>query len=189
MKHSPVKEAMIQAATQLIEQSSGNIAEITTRAIAEKAGVGIGLINYHFQSKDYLITLCVQRIISQVIARFAADAPAYQDDQERLTGWAIYVFDFLFEHPAISRISILGDMADYSTDSNSAKTQKGFMMALGQNVPDSDKPLLSFILTSAMQTAFLSRHVSKELLGYDFQNSTDRSAFIKSLVTALFEGN
>ncbi|HHV12263.1 MAG TPA: TetR/AcrR family transcriptional regulator [Clostridiales bacterium] len=183
-----VKEKIINVTTELIQQGSGNIADITTREIAQRANVGVGLINYHFQSKDNLITICVQRIIKQVVIGFSPDAKAYQGDKERLTDWAARVFGFLFENPAISRISILGDLFDYSMDSNSVRTQKGFGLAMKKEVGESDKRMLSFILTSAMQTAFLSSKASVELLGYDFNEPSDRKAFITRLVAVLFDG-
>jgi len=183
-----VKENIISVTTDLIEQSNGNIKNITARAIAEKAGVGLGLINYHFGSKDNLVATCVQRIIGKVIMGFSTEKE-YANDKERLTAWAIYVFDFLFEHPAISRISILGDLQNYTIKCNSVYSQKGFMLALTKDIEDKDKPLLSFILTAAMQTAFLSGTAAKELLGYDFMKQTDRIAFIKKLVTAIFDDN
>jgi len=183
-----VKENIISVTTDLIEQSNGNIKNITARAIAEKAGVGLGLINYHFGSKDNLVATCVQRIIGKVIMGFSTEKE-YANDKERVTAWAIYVFDFLFEHPAISRISILGDLQNYTIKCNSVYSQKGFMLALTKDIEDKDKPLLSFILTAAMQTAFLSGTAAKELLGYDFMKQTDRIAFIKKLVTAIFDDN
>jgi AcrR family transcriptional regulator len=109
-KSSNIKENIIEVTTELIRQSGGDINDITIRMIAEKANVGTGLINYHFQSKENLITLCVQRIIENVVMEFSPLDRHYQNDRERLTDWAIQVFDFLFENKAISRISILGDL-------------------------------------------------------------------------------
>jgi len=185
---SNVKENIIKATTELIQESSGNVADITTRAIAKKANVGIGLINYHFQSKENLITICVQRIIETVVSSFSTAGKNHESDKDRLTDWAIQVFDFLFENNAISRISILGDLSDYSVDSNSVKSQKGFMLAINKDIKDSDKNIISFILTATMQIAFLSSKTSRELLGYDFNNRSERNSFITKLVSALFDG-
>jgi AcrR family transcriptional regulator len=41
---------------------SGDIKKITIRRIAEEAGVGVGLINHYFETKDNLIEVCVQKI-------------------------------------------------------------------------------------------------------------------------------
>lgn len=66
-KSDNVKEAIIAATIDLIVNSDGNIDEITTRIIAYKANTSVGLINYHYQTKDNLIEICVQQIIGNVI--------------------------------------------------------------------------------------------------------------------------
>lgn len=109
----------------------------------------------------------------------------YVTDKERLIAWVTYVFDFLFEHSGISRISILSDLQNYTMDCNSVYSQRGFMLAITQEIEYKDKALLSFILTAAMQTAFLSGTVATELLDYDFTKQSDGAAFIKKLVTVI----
>lgn len=182
------KDRIIEVTTGLIEQHNGNTKSITARMIAEKSGVGLGLINYHFGSKDNLITTCVQRIIGKVIEGFETNKK-YASDKERLTAWAINVFDFLFEHKAISRISILGDFQNYTIDCNSVHSQRGFMIALKNDIPDKDKRIISFIITAAMQVAFLASETVKELLGYDFKKKENRASYIEKLVSVLFEDN
>ena len=190
---SRVKENIIRATTELIEQSSGRIHEITSRKIAQQAGVGLGLINYHFGSKENLITICVQRIINNVVMCFSQKKDTADrsnlSDEERLADWAKQVFDFLFENHAISSISILGDMQNYHIESNSVYTQKGFRKAIqDQEMPEGDKRLLVFMLTGAMQIAFLSGNTTKELLGYDLTIKEQRDLYIEKTVNILFAG-
>lgn len=182
-----VRERIIKTTIALIEQYEGDTKRITARVIAEKAEVGLGLINYHFGSKDALITECVQRIISEVVTGFHMEKE-FSSDQERLTAWAAHVFDFLFEHSAISRISILGDLQHYTDNCNSVCTQHGFMRSLKEDVSNQDRSLLAFILTSAMQTAFLGSEAVHQILGYDFSRPEGRRAYIERLVDILFEG-
>lgn len=182
-----VKDRIIEATTELIEQNNGNMKDITARMIAAKADVGLGLINYHFGSKENLITECVQRIISQVVAGFHMEQE-FQTDKERLAAWATRVFNFLFEHSAISRVSILGDLQKYTENCNSVLTQQGFSMSLKNHISKEDKSMLVFILTAAMQVAFLGNETVKQLLGYDFTKTDDRAAYIGKLVDILFEG-
>lgn len=186
-KNENVKDRIIEVTTELIEQYDGNTKNITARMIAEKAEIALGLINYHFGSKDELITECVQRIIGKVVADFHMNQE-FQSDKDRLTAWAIYVFDFLFENSAISRISILGDFQNYVENCNSVYTQYGFMHSLKNDISDKDKPILVFILTAAMQAAFLGSKTVKQLLGYDFAKSEDRAAYIRKLIDIFFEG-
>lgn len=185
-KNAGVKNRIMEAATELIEQHNGNIKDITARMIAAEADVGLGLINYHFGSKDKLITECVQRIIGKVVTEFQM-TKQYDTDKERLTACAAYVFDFLFEHSAISRVSILGDFQNYTENCNSVLTQRGFSLSL-KNGTNEDKALFGFILTAAMQAAFLGSETVRQLLGYDFMKTEDRAAYIGRMVDILFNG-
>ncbi len=186
-KNENVKNRIIEATTELIEQHNGNISEITARMIAKKADIGLGLINYHFGSKEKLITECVQRIIGKVVTGFQMPKQ-YESDKERLTACATYVFDFLFEHSAISRVSILGDLQNYTENCNSVFTQRGFSLSLKNGISNEDKSMFVFILTAAMQVAFLGSETVKQLLGYDFTKNEDRAAYISKLINILLEG-
>ena len=187
------KETIINVTTELIETSGGDVNQITSRRIAERAGVGLGLINYHFGSKENLITICVQRIINQVVMCFSPDQRDYSEkdglaDRERLADWAKQVYDFLFGNRAISYVSILGDMQNYQEKSNSVYTQKGFSQAIRSDMDEDTKRMVAFMLTSAMQTAFLAGEASKKILGYDLTVKQQRDAYIDKLVGILFIG-
>lgn len=187
-KNEGVKNRIIEVTTELIEQYNGNAKSITARMIAEKAGIGLGLINYHFGSKEKLINECVQRIIGKVVAEFQMTGN-YETDKERLTICATYVFNFLFNHSAICRISILDDLQNYTENCNSVLTQQGFSLSLKNDISNRNKPIIVFILTAAMQVAFLGNKTVKQILGYDFTETEDRAAYIKNLVDILFEGS
>ncbi len=187
------REVIISVATEMIQASGGNLQEITSRRIAERSGVGLGLINYHFGSKENLIAICVQRIINQVVMCFSPIQKYEKEnngltDKERLADWAKQVYDFLFGNRAISYISILGDMKNYHKQSNSVYTQKGFSRAIRSDMDEETKQTLVFILTSAMQIAFLAGNSSKEILGYDLTMKEQRDAYIDKVIEILFEG-
>ncbi|MCM1539288.1 MAG: TetR/AcrR family transcriptional regulator [bacterium] len=182
-----VKEHIISVTTDLILQYDGDIDHITARMIAGQADIALGLINYHFGSKENLITECVQRIVGKVVSSFQM-TQTFETDKERLTAWAVSVFDFLFEHSAMAHISILADLQNYTARSNSVLTQRGFLFALKNDVADEDRAILAFTLLSAMQTAFLGNETAALLLGYDFNKKEDRAAYITKLVNVLFDG-
>lgn len=188
-----IKEAIIQATTELIEGSDGNIDSITARSIADKSKVALGLINYHFGSKDNLIALCVQRIINKVLMNFAPDKKdnTIDDgltDKERLTSFAQQTFQFLFENYAMIKISILSDFKNYRPKSNSFYTQMGVRFALGSNIPEEKKQLIAFSLTSILQTAFLTGKDAKQIMGYDLADRCERDRFVADTVSMLMEG-
>ncbi len=64
------KEAIIQAAIDLINEKGEDMNTITVREICRKANVGLGLVNYHFGNKDRLIELCVEHMVSDIVDIF-----------------------------------------------------------------------------------------------------------------------
>lgn len=178
------KERIIRASMDLIRESSGNIDQITIRAIAEKAGVGIGSVNYHFQNKENLITLCVQRMIGEVISNYR---PA--EGQERnLAANVKAVADFLAENPALSQFSILGDHYAPQKSDNTMKTVQGFSTFLPENnIPDSEKKLRIFTLVSVVQALFLRREMSGEIFGSDFRDKHQRDWLLDRIIQWLFQ--
>ncbi len=182
-----VKERILRATCELIEAENGEVQRVTARRIAARANVGLGLINYYFGSKDALITACVQRIIGDVVAGFRLEQD-YPTDQSRLTACATSVFEFLFAHPTVSRISILGDFQHPAADSNTARSQHGFQSALTSDIPPSRRALLSFVLTAAMQAAFLARAFGQSATGFDLSDPAGRAEFISELVAMLCKG-
>ena len=191
--NNEIRELIINTTTELIEQSEGDIKAITTRLIAEKSGVALGLINYHFENKDNLIALCVQRIINKVLMQFAPDKTDYTiadglTDKERLISFAQQTFDFLYANHSIIKISILSDFANYHPKCNSLFTQMGFRFALRETIPEHKKQLIAFSLTSIMQTAFLSGENSVAITGYNLMEKAQRDRFISDTVSMLMEG-
>ena len=64
------KEAIIQATIKLIEEKGEHLEEVTVREICKRAGVGLGLVNYHFGNKDKLIEQCIERMINRTVEHF-----------------------------------------------------------------------------------------------------------------------
>ena len=187
------KESIIQAAIGLIEVSEGNIRNITARSIADKSGVSLGLINYHFGSKDNLIALCCSRIINKTLLAMSPENIDYKKDdgltdKERLISYAKQTFEFIYKNVSTVKLSVLSDLQDYSPDCNSALTQKGFLLALRGDMPESLKKHIVFSLASIMQSAFIAGDNAKEITGYDLKTAKQRAKFISDTVNMLFEG-
>lgn len=193
MKEEQVRDRIIETTIELINKNAGDINKVTARLIAHHAGISLGLINYHFVNKNNLILECTQKIINKVVMTF--DPQINQDKTKgveagriRLTKTAQQVFDFLFKNRAISKISILGDMQEYESDSNSVHTQMGFMYVIGDAMSNENKRLISFILTASMQSAFLAAEVSDGFMGYNLTKEEQRNKFIADTVNTLFYG-
>lgn len=185
------KEKIISVTTELIIESQGDLSQVTARKIASRAEVGLGLIHYHFENKDRLITECVQRIIYKEIRAFVPQNTEYSDnpieaDKQKLTYWAKQVFEFFYANKSISRVSILGDLQNNHTSSNSVDMQRGFLRALTSDLDEEKKKFKLFLLSSIMQAAFLQDNTVKDRLGFDLTKQSERELFINAVIDEIF---
>ena len=189
-KANMVKERIIKATIHLITESDGDIANINTRAIAERANVGIGLINYHFQTKENLLEICVGRIIGKVITAFnPLPLPTTQTPDALLKHSMKLVFDFLIENPAISRISILSDFKNPQMNDHTMKSATGARQKMSNlDMPERERLVLSFALVSLMQAFFLRKEQSGELFGYDINIKEQRDEVLDLIIDKLMGG-
>ncbi len=74
---SAAEEALLDAAERLLVEVGS--AGITTRRLAEEAGVNHGLVHYYFGSNEHLLVRALERFTERLVARqrdlYAADMP------------------------------------------------------------------------------------------------------------------
>jgi AcrR family transcriptional regulator len=182
MKSDISKENIIQQTICLIQESDGIIENITIRKIAERAQVGVGLINHYFNSKENLIEICVQTIISGVIGAFRPALSDSEDSVERTKTVVKQVIDFLMDNQQISKISILGDLKQPKLMDNTMKTALGFAIRLSGGEVTQVHKVNGFMITAVLQEAFLRKDCLKESLGIDFYDKKQRDLFIDDIV-------
>jgi len=180
-----VKEKLIEVTIDLIKETDGEVDKITIRDIAKRAGVGIGLINYHFQSKKNLLDICVQKIISGVIAQSNPDM-AQLSPMERLKRSVKIPIDFLMDNPEISKISVLGDLTQGKNDDNTFKTLSKYYCHACNLGEDEDAFFKTAFLIHGLQGIFLRWELYKEK--FDFSDKAQRDSLIDSLVEKIFGG-
>lgn len=187
------KEAMMQAAISLIKQKGDRLDEITVREICKKAGVGLGLVNYHFGNKEHLIELCVERIINGIVARFLT----LQEKTEGLTPFEKLDYlggmtlDFLFEHEAVSRISILTDMRSPRENDNTHRTYAAYLPLVSACRPDWDGETVrrkTFCLITVMQQVFLRHEAVSQASGIPLETRKARRAFHTQILHDILGG-
>lgn len=179
---STTEKDIIDAATFLLLESKGEFQKVSVRKIAQRANVGIGLINYHFKSKDKLLDICVQNIVNRHISGFKPSKKG-QSVRESLYIVGKDVADYLWDNKNVSKISIISDFKNPKLDDNTMKTVAGIDFVYGKGTDSFN----SFLLASALQAVFLKSDVVKSL-GYDTENKQVRDKLIEYLVDKLIFG-
>lgn len=186
------KEAIIQATAKLIEEEGEHLEKITVREICKRAGVGLGLVNYHFGNKDKLIEQCIERMINETVERF-------QNIQEKTEGLTPFekleylgnmTLDFLFEHYAVSKISVLTDMQTPKDNDNTNRTYRAYLPLVAACRPDLDGSGVrrkTFCLITAMQQMFLRYETVSKLMDIDLTKKENRKAWHTQMLHDILE--
>lgn len=185
------KEAIIQATIALIDEHGEDPAVVTVRDICRRAGVGLGLVNYYFGSKEQLIELCVGRIINSVVARFVImrEQTRSLPPLTALERLGLMTFTFLIEHEAMCRISVLSDLRAPMPGDNTDRTRQAFLPLISACRPNWSAEKVgrkAFLLISSLQLAFVRREV---LLteGVDLRDPDQRRAFHSRMLREVME--
>ncbi len=186
------KEAIIQATIELIEENGEHLEEITVREICKRAGVGLGLVNYHFGNKDKLIEQCVERMINGTVERFQSIRQKTDEltSFEKLEYLGNMTLDFLFEHYAVSRISVLTDMQSPKEGDNTCRTYAAYLPLVAACRPDLDEAAISrktLYLITTMQQMFLRYETISQTLGIDLSKRENREIFHTQVLHDILE--
>lgn len=181
------KEAIVQATIALIEEKGEKLNTITVREICKRAEVGLGLVNYYFGNKDKLIAFCVEKIINGIVEKFAAIREQTKNFTpfEKLNFLGNMTLDFLFEHYAVSKISIMTDMQTPKENDNTHGTYSAYLPLVSACRPDwgeSKVKRTTFCLITAMQQAFLRSDILLLSQGVNLKNKAERRRFHRQLL-------
>ncbi len=186
------KEAIIQATTELIEEQGEKIDTITMREICKKANVGLGLVNYYFEGKDKLIDLCVEKIINGIVDKFNLIRTQTKDctPYEKLDRLGNMTLNFLFDHYAVAKVSIMTDMRNPKENDNTHRTYLAFLPLVAEVRPDWDDGKIkrsTYCLITTMQQAFLRHEIILLTQGINLLNAEERKAYHSQMLKDILE--
>ncbi len=183
-----IKNQIIDATIVLIEENGSNTDKITIQNICDRVGIGSGLVNYHFQTKENLIAQCVQKMIGDVIGKFDTVYNALKDmtPEEKLRFMAKSTCSYLVSHESISRISILSDLNNNSLKDNTSQTVSAYFPLIRKvcldSISDQEVKEKTYLLTLTLQTAFLRSNSLKEEIGFDFKDEQQRATLVDKVI-------
>ena len=185
------KQKIIDATLELMRET-GDSNEISVRKINKRAGIkGVGLINYHFGTRENLINKAVRYDTNKLIDGWdEIYEKMTQSPIEKLKIMLKGTGDLVDVNPLFGRISIIHDILNPAKDDNTVHSIEKYMMIV-REIFDNKKSeqeikLITHILISAVQLSFLRAEVTKEFLGFDYFDKEQRDEFLELVIKIMF---
>ena len=172
------KKRILQATMELLnEQEPENI---TVRQIAERAQVGVGLINYHFQTKDNLLNEAVGGSMGEVALQWL-QANEQGDPVEKLRNLLKGTSAIGVRFPAQLRVSISFELqhGDFSVAQMLIPILREIF---GMTKTEKELRVLAFQIITPLQVASLRNDTFRSFSGIDLFNDEQRNSTIDMLI-------
>lgn len=186
------KQRLINVTIDLIYQGK-TPSEITVAEITEKAGVGNGMVNYHFQSKENLMKTAVRGVMQNAKQKIPEELSCCEklSSKERLILILQETAGFFADNPEISRIAILDNLAEIEGLPHILSDVEVFNTALYELFKGRTNIIMkkNFLIAGFFNYIFLKAEVIRKVTGFDFYDKNQRNEAISSLVNEILLGN
>lgn len=188
MGENDAKERLIDVTIKMICQGK-KPSEITVKDITEKAELGNGMVNYHFQSKDNLIRLAVKKVINCATKLLGEKIKLKESEPpiEKLTIILKEVVNFIANNSEISKIAVLDDLENGQGTAHLLSSEKSYNRCLKELYGDNMNKLWikNYLIAGYINYIFLKAENIKNETGFDFYNKEDREKAIETLIDEL----
>jgi AcrR family transcriptional regulator len=188
MGENDAKERLINVTIKMICEGK-KPSEITVKDITERAELGNGMVNYHFQSKDNLIRLAVKKVINCATNKLGDKIKIKENMSpiERLTFILKEVINFIADNSEISKIAILDDLENSQMTAHLLSCEESYNQCLKELYGDDMHRLWikNYLIAGYINYIFLKAENIKKEMGFDFYDKEQREKAIENLVQEL----
>lgn len=175
------RERILKAAMELLDKEK-DAGKITVRLIAEKAGVGIGLINYHFRSKEKLLNEAVGTTMAGMAEELKKLGSGAGSPVDKLKQMLKQLSDFAIRYQKHMRISI-----EYEILQGDMQVPVYILPVLreiyGREKDERELRLIAFTIITGMQVMYMKTEAFYKYSGIDITNEKQRSEAIDIMIS------
>lgn len=182
-KKEETKKKIMEVTIDLLD-SMENPDDITVRKIAESAGIGIGLINYHYESRDNLIKEAVSmkmESMAEIMEKLDGDL---SNPIKYLKEMLMTMSDTAMKNSRLNKFSV-----EYDLLKGNFRVCLYLIPVLRKIYNDSksetDLRLIAFQIIVAVQSVYLRQEAFHILTGIDIDIKRERDNLINSIVNNL----
>jgi len=175
------RSRIIKATMEILDEEPDHN-KITVRRIAEKANVGIGLINYHFQSKEKLLNESVGTTMGELadsLRDFSKQGGV--DPIARLKNMLNELCSFGLRYEKLLQIGV-----GYELTQGSMEVPLYIVPVLreiyGREKDERELRLIAFMLITTLQVIFLRSETFHRYSGIDVRDEEQRNQAVEMLI-------
>lgn len=181
------KDAIIDEAIAILEEKGDDPQKLTIRELAGRLGIGVGLVNYHFGSKEVLVNRCVKKMIMSIVEEFhkVRTSLAYMKPKEKLNYLCLMTFDYLYTKPNVSKVALIYDLGNTSNDDTTSELIDAYIPIVKDCKPSYDDQkayLIASRVIYIIEQSFLRTDVIRLRSGVDLSNSEERKEYLENLL-------
>lgn len=159
--------------------------KITIRQIAERANVGTGLINYHFQTKENLLYKAISETMSEMAVNLQKLNDSNEKDPvERLKTMLKELSDFGMHHSKLNSI-----LASYDLHQGNMQTPLYLIPILreiyGSKKDEIEMRIIALQIIATLQVACINPSALQLYIGVNVDNKAHRDHFIDTIVNSV----
>lgn len=187
------KEKIIKVTMEII--ASEGFQNVTIRKIANRAGVNLAAVNYHYGSKDAVINEALKTVTNQLINAFLWLKNEELEPVERVRQFIREYSDVMFRYPDIIKIVIDQNIHNYPTRVEEGyqeylKNEGGDLLRktcklIKPDEPESVLSMRALQLLSCMAFPILMGDRVNDTIGLDLLDSEIRKIYTDLLISNL----
>jgi len=190
-KSSSTKEKIMLLTAKLLNEKDAE--QISRADIAKEAGVAVGLMNYHFQTKENLFSSAIEFYITQTISEDSKIIISNGSTaKERLTASLKGFGDFLANNSRMCRLYFISILEQAGNSAVSQMGYKHYIPILREIYPEKSDTDLVFGIYPAIctiQMMFMNSEPFTAATGMDFFSREQRYEIIEKLVSGILKND
>lgn len=180
------KEKIMQATIELLGKTD-NPNSVTVRKIAERAGTGLGLINYYFTSRENLLYLAASKQMSSAADEFVKLTDSSDEPVESLRAMLKTLTDFALKNQMNNKIYAEYELlkGDFAACHYVLPLLKKIF---GNTRTDTQLRLVALQIIAVAQVFSLRQDILFQFAGYNISNKSERDNLIDEIINSYVKG-
>lgn len=174
-----VKDQILDAVIELIDEVD-LIERITSRKIAEKAGVNLALINYYYQSKDNLINQAVSYKMELITSQMSNAYSDVESPYQQLIGLLLSTADLSFKYNKFFKVAVEAEMRNGYR--NSLELVMPFLKEIFNNADKEELRIIAMQLMIPFHQIIMYPDLYGKYLDTDFFDKSKRDETIIKMI-------